>query len=141
MLTRQTFTQVVRASAWYDLAISSAFATPPTLAVIWAVLRSVQHTLGLGALAELDVYGVLFANFFGTVVVIWSIIRLRGERELGRFDAIARFAFSAWMVVALVNGATPLLYGFLVPELAFGIAQALPVRSIASTSPGVRPTA
>lgn len=128
MTRATTYLRIVRASAWYDLAVSLPFATPITLVIAWAILGNIQSALGLGPLPVLDVHARLFANFFGTVVTLWAAVRLlRTEAVFGRFDAIGRFAFSLWMVVAIHDGATPLLYGFLLIELTFGIAQMLPI--------------
>lgn len=45
------------------------------------------------------------------------------------FDAVARFLFSAWQAYALAYGASSLLAIFLFFELAWGVAQVLPVRA------------
>lgn len=129
MLSHSTYLRIVRIGAAYDLLVSLPYATPVTLGLMWGVLGSLQVKLGFGALLPLDVHATLFANFFGTVVVLWSMIRLlRAETAFGRYDAVGRFAFALWMITALLHGATPLLLGFLVIEFGFGIAQALPVR-------------
>ena len=129
MLTPTTYRRIYRASAWYDLAIAWPFATPLTLPVLWGLLDAAQGGLGLAPLPALGVYMVLFANFFGTVVIFWSLARLRlDDPLLGRFDAVGRFVFSAWMIWALVHGASPLIAIFLAVEIAFGLVQALPVR-------------
>ncbi len=48
---------------------------------------------------------MLSGNFFGTVLVIWSQVRLPLARvEPGRCDAFGRLAFSAWMIHALARG-------------------------------------
>ncbi|MGR3714212.1 MAG: hypothetical protein ACU0A6_13960 [Shimia sp.] len=81
------------------------------------------------ALPDLNAYATLFANFFGTVVLIWSVVRLRlNDSRLARYDAAGRWLFSAWMLNALFNGASPVLWGFLAIELTFAILQSLPVR-------------
>lgn len=129
MPSRTTYLRLVGASAIYDLAVSLPFATPWTLGLVWGLLGAVQSGLGLAPLPILDPHAVLFGNFFGTVVTLWAAVRLtRPAVTFGRYDAAARFAFAAWMMVALSHGATPLLFGFLAVELAFGLAQALPLR-------------
>ena len=129
MLSQSTYQRIIRASAWYDLAISWPYMAPITLAGMWLGLDQLHETTGFAPMPELTAYGVLFANFFGTVVIIWSLVRLRlNDPKLGRYDAAGRVLFSAWMVVALLNGASPFLYVFLVIEISFGILQALPVR-------------
>lgn len=129
MISQPTYLRIVRVSAWYDLLIAWPYATPFTFALMWGLLGSMQVKLGFAALPVLDVHAILFANFFGTVVTLWALVRLfRTDAAFGRYDAVGRFAFSTWMIVALLHGATPLLFGFLAVEIAFGIAQALPVR-------------
>ncbi|GLS81569.1 hypothetical protein GCM10007893_23820 [Paracoccus marinus] len=133
MLEPARMNRIYRVSAWYDLAVALPFATPMFLAVAWAALQWVHLAAGLPALPDLDAHGALFANFFGTIVALWAIVRLRsGDPAYARFDAVGRWLFSAWMAVALAHGATPLLWGFLAVELAFGVLQSLPVRSAAA---------
>lgn len=48
--------------------------------------------------------------------------------RLARYDAAGRWVFSAWMLNALLNGASPLLWGFLVVEPGFAVLQSLPLR-------------
>ena len=131
MITPQSYRRIYRASAWYDLIVTWAFATPLTLALIWPWLQALNTALGAtGPTPELSAYGLLFGNFFGTVVVIWSLVRLRLDRpELGRYDAFGRLAFSAWMIHALAAGAGPVIWLFLVVEIAWAVAQFLPVRA------------
>jgi hypothetical protein len=55
----------------------------------------------------------------GSLVVLWSIVRLRAPAlAYGVTDTIARAVFSLWMAWALVAGASLLLGGFLVAEIA-----------------------
>lgn len=80
--------------------------------------------------------GVLYANFFGAVVITWAVLRLRsGMVWMARYDAATRFMFSAAMIHALASGASPLLWGFLVIELTFGILQLLPYERAALQTP------
>lgn len=129
MIPPETYRRIYRASAWYDLAVTWVFATPVTLALAWPVLQGLNGALGGAPVPDLGVYAILFGNFFGTVVVIWSLVRLRLDRpELGRADAVARVAFCVWMVTALANGAGPVVALFLLPEALWAVAQMLPVR-------------
>jgi hypothetical protein len=69
---------------------------------------------------------------------VWAVLRIRDPQALyGRYDAVARFLFAAWQAYALLHGASSILLVFLVFELAWGIAQVLPVRasSLASQLP------
>lgn len=123
------FQRLYRISAYYDLLVTWPYATPVTLALFWNALGGGHAALGLAPLPELNAYATLFANFFGTVVLIWSVLRLRlNDSRLARYDAIGRWAFSAWMLNALLDGASPILWGFLVVELTFAVLQSLPLR-------------
>lgn len=129
MLSRSTFHKIYRLSAWYDLLVTWPFATPITLALFWSAMGGMHDTIGLAPLPELNTYAVLFANFFGTVVLIWSVLRLRlNNPSLARYDAVGRWAFSAWQLNALLMGASPILWVFLIAEVTWGILQSLPVR-------------
>lgn len=132
MLTPSTFSRIYRISAWYDVAVTWPFATPLTLAAMWNVMNGLHGSLALPALPGLSVHGTLFANFFGSVVLIWSAVRLiRNDPRLARYDAAGRWLFSAWMVNALMHGGSPLLGAFLTIELGFAVLQSLPVRTAA----------
>ena len=135
MIGFNTYRRIFLASAWYDLVVTAVFATPWTLALLYALLATIHRALGLGPLQLLPPEGVLYANFFGSVVIVWAVLRLRsGLVWLARYDAAARFMFSAAMIHALISGASPLLWGFLVIELTFGILQLLPFEK---TSPQI----
>jgi hypothetical protein len=71
---------------------------------------------------------MLFANLLGSVVVIWSIWRLRQpSRSIGLYDAVARMLFAIWQLFAVAQGASLLILSFTCFEVAFAIAQILPV--------------
>jgi hypothetical protein len=132
MLNLTTYRRIFMASAWYDIAVTGVFATPWTLALLYALFGKIHAALGLGPLQPLPPEGVLFANFLGSVVIVWAILRLRsGMVWMGRYDAATRFMFSAAMIHALASGASPLLWGFLAIELSFGILQLLPYEKAA----------
>ncbi|MCP4821418.1 MAG: hypothetical protein GY883_19725 [Shimia sp.] len=128
-MSPSTFHRLYRVSAYYDLAVTWPYATPLTLALFWSMLNGTHASLGLAPLPDLNAYATLFANFFGTVVLIWSVVRLRlNDAKLARYDAAGRWLFSAWMLNALLNGASPILWAFLAIELTFAVLQSLPVR-------------
>jgi hypothetical protein len=97
MLTENQFLKIVRASAAYDLVVTAAFVTPWTLSVLVSVVSVVHEGLGLpGLTPDLDVWQVLFANLMGSVVVVWSLVRLRlNLAVLGRYDMATRLLFAA----------------------------------------------
>ncbi|WP_029040083.1 hypothetical protein [Cucumibacter marinus] len=130
MLSQSRFLAIVRMSAIYDLVVTAGFMTPWTLMLLYGVLQGLDAGLGLpGEFAPLNTVSILFANLLGSVVVVWALARLHlNSALLGRYDAAARWLFAAWQFNALLNGASWLIIGFLVVEIAFGIAQLLPVR-------------
>lgn len=126
----------VRVSAWYDLLATGAFLTPWSMHWLVSQLSELSLRLGLGQPAPLqDPVHMVLANLLGSVVVVWALLRLRHTRiEHGAYDAIARGLFAVWQVVAVINGATPLILLFTLMEILFGIAQAVPLLSAAGSS-------
>ena len=134
MLASKAYRRIYRASAWYDIIVTWPFATPITFAMVWIIFGHLHAFLGLSPMPSVNAMMVLFANFFGTVVLIWSVLRLRLNNPiLGRYDAVGRMLFSLWMINALMHGATPILWVFLIAEISWGIVQALPVKSPVAT--------
>lgn len=126
-LAGKRYLRLVRASAWYDLLVTAGFATPWSLAWLHAALSAAGASSGLGALPPLDLMQTLFANLLGSVVVVWALLRLRRPLPAhGGYDAAARALFAAWQAYALACGGPRLLWIFLVFEIAWGVAQALP---------------
>ncbi|WP_100448571.1 hypothetical protein [Glycomyces xiaoerkulensis] len=126
-VTRPAYIRLVRASAWYDLAITTGFATPWTFALVHEVLSSMSEGLGLGAMPPLNPMTTLYATLMGSVVVVWSLLRIvRTQRVHGLFDGVTRMLFTAWMAYALVQGAPQIVWGFLVVEVAWGVLQLAP---------------
>ena len=125
-MTSQRYLRIVWFSALYDLLVTALFATPWTARLALGHLAQLHEALGLGG-APLPAFGaahVFFVTLFGTVVVMWSLLRLlRPRPEHGLVDALGRFAFSTWMFLALVSGQSHLFVAFLIPELAWGIVQ------------------
>ena len=133
-MTESAFLKLVRASAAYDLLLTAPFATPWTFAFAHAQLSAVNVLLGGTALPAFAPFHMLFAGLMASVVLVWSALRLRLPGvALGRHDGVARLLFSAWMAWTLEQTGQPLLWLFLVPELAWGVAQWLPVKAAAAT--------
>jgi len=125
-----TVRRVVRASAWYDLVVTAGFATPWTAALALGTVADVHRGLGLDGVLPVieDPFTMLFANLLGSIVVVWSVIRLlRPTALLGAGDTVGRLLFSAWFAWALVEGASAVLVGFLVLEIGWGLVQGLTV--------------
>lgn len=124
-----TFRRIVRASAIYDLVLTAPFATPWTFALMLAHLSATNQQLGGAPLPAFAPFHVLFACLLGSIVLVWSVLRIADPQpRLGRYDAAARLLFSAWMAWALAATGEPLIWLFLLPEAAWCVAQCLPVR-------------
>ncbi|MFJ3008638.1 hypothetical protein [Pseudomonas fluorescens] len=137
MWTSTQYRNVVRGSAWYDLIVTAAFATPWSFAALHGALTALSQALDLpGELPPFAPAHMLMANLLGSVVCVWAVLRIRDPQALyGRYDAVARLLFAAWQGYALAHGASSLLVVFLVFELAWGVAQVLPVRTPSRASP------
>ncbi len=137
MWTPQQYRRLVRSSAWYDLIVMAAFVTPWSFTALHGLLSGLSQVLDLpGELPAFAPAHMLMANLLGSIVCVWSVLRIRDPQAVyGRYDAAGRFLFAAWQAYALLHGATGLLALFLVVELAWGIAQVLPVRQPAPAGP------
>ncbi|MBV7556403.1 hypothetical protein KW841_29015 [Pseudomonas sp. PDM28] len=137
MWTTAQYRRLVQGSAWYDLLVTMAFVTPWSFAALHGVLTALSQALSLpGELPPFEPVHMLMANLLGSIVCVWSVLRIRDPQQaFGRYDAVARFLFSAWQAYALIQSASSLLVVFLVFELAWGVAQVLPVRAPSRASP------
>jgi len=126
------FRRVVFFSALYDLLLTAPFATPWSFGLVRAQLSAFNAALGGAALPDFAGFHLLMANLLGSIVVVWSVLRLRHpEPRLGRYDGAARFLFSTWMAWTLQATGQPVLWLFLVPEFAWGVAQWWPLAGAA----------
>lgn len=128
-MNTSSYLRLVQASAWYDLVVTIGFATPWTFAAILSGIDALSRLLGIGApMPAFEPAHMMMVNLLGSIVTVWAVLRLREPRVLyGRYDAAGRFLFATWQLHALVHGAHPVVWGFFVVEVAFGLAQALPV--------------
>ncbi|AQR70378.1 hypothetical protein BZG29_20225 [Janthinobacterium sp. LM6] len=139
MLSVSAFRRVVRASAIYDVLMIAPFTTPWTFLLLREHLSAVNVSLGGVPLPVFEPFHVLIGSLFGSVVMVWSVLRmLDPQPRFGRYDAAARYLFSTWMAWALLVTGQPLLWLFLVPELAWGLAQSLPVHRGEGCGKGAR---
>lgn len=123
------FRKLVRASAWYDVIVTAPFATPPTFAWLAQNISAVNVALGGAALPPFAVFHTFIACLLGSIVMVWSVLRIRDPQvRFGRYDAAGRMLFSTWMVWALFHTGAPVLWLFVVPEFLWGVAQLWPVR-------------
>ncbi|GAB3547564.1 hypothetical protein GCM10027343_26860 [Noviherbaspirillum agri] len=134
MITTTNYLRIVRASAWYDLVVTIGFATPWTFTAILASLEALSGLLGIpGSFPKFEPAHMLMANLLGSIVTVWAILRLRDTQvQYGRYDAAGRFLFAIWQLYALLNHAHPIIWAFFVVEVAFGVAQILPVTKVSS---------
>jgi tetrahydromethanopterin S-methyltransferase subunit C len=127
MLTTATYRKIVLGSAIYDLLVTAPFATPWSFAYVHAQLDGINQSLGGAALPAFSPFHMLFACLLGSVVLVWAALRIRDPQPLyGRYDGVARLLFTTWMIWTLNATGAPLLWLFIVPELAWGILQWLP---------------
>jgi hypothetical protein len=129
------FRRVVRASAVYDFVVTAPFATPWSFAIAFGQLSAVNQALGGQPLPAFGTMHTLFGLLMGSVVLVWAVLRLRGPTvQFGRYDAAARGLFGLWMAWAWLQTGEPVLLGFLLPELAWAVAQAWRVRAPAGVA-------
>jgi len=128
MFSLPAFLRLVRASAIYDVLMTGAFATPWTLLLLRQHLSDLNVSLGGMPLPLFEPFHLLVGSLLGSVVLVWSVLRISDPQpRFGRYDAAARFLFSLWMIWALVETGQPVLWLFLLPELAWGVLQSLPL--------------
>lgn len=107
-------------------------------------LSAAGGTLGLGTLPAVDPLQTLYANLMGSVVIVWTLVRLvRTLPVHGLFDGVARVLFACWQAYALTHGGPRLLLPFLAVEAMFGLAQLAPWawpgrKALSSATAGVR---
>lgn len=131
MWTPENYRRLVRAGGWYDLLVTAAFVTPWSFMALHGLLQALHQGLGLpGALPPFEPMHLLLANLMGSIVCVWSVLRIRDPQAVfGRYDGAGRVLFSTWQIYALMHGATPLIAIFLFFELAWAVAQLWPVMS------------
>jgi hypothetical protein len=129
MISVNTNLHIVRVSALYDLIVTAGFMMPWTAFLVFKGFALLSEALALDrAVPTLDITAMLFANLLGSVVVVWSIYRLmQPSRGIGIYDAMARMLFAVWQLFAVAQGASYLILGFTCFEVAFAIAQLMPV--------------
>lgn len=129
MISVKNNLHIVRASAFYDLIVTAGFMTPWTASLVIKGFAALSAALALDRpVPTLDVTGMLFANLLGSVVVVWSLWRLmHPSRRAGLYDVLARVLFALWQLYAVAHGVSLLILGFTCMEIAFAIAQVLPL--------------
>ena len=121
-----TYRKIVKYSAIYDVLMTFPFAFP--ILALWNInLISdihVQYSFS-GKIDEFLPLHLFFVNLMGSVVLIWSAIRIyKPEPILGLYDSFARFLFSFNMLYyLLIHDVTGILWLMFVPELTWGVIQ------------------
>ena len=133
-----TYRHLVRASALYDILVAAALATPWTLPIVHGLMSGLNEQLGGAPLPAFAPFHMFIAGLLGSIVVVWSLLRLRAPSLLlGRHDGVARFLFSSWMAWTLAQTGAPVLWLLLVPEFLWGVAQWWRVETIEPPKTGV----
>ena len=134
MWSTAQYRRVVRASAWYDLIVMAGFVTPWSFLVLHAALLGLATTLNLpGSFPLFAPAHLMIANLLGSIVCVWAVLRIRDPQQaFGRYDAAGRILFATWQAYALSQGTSMIVGVFLFFELAWGVAQLLPVREVST---------
>jgi len=119
--------RLTRAFAWLDLAITLPFALPFIGEGIIRLLYRLDFMLGWQtAFPILDPVAIMFIHITGLLGVIWALGRLHDPSEFNaRIDSLGRLAVSVLILLAIYQGATPLIAIFLVTELSGVLAERL----------------
>ena len=128
--TASSLSRVVYFSALYDLIVTAPMATPWTAQWLSNFLNHLHNSQQLSGMAlSLDnPFTMLFVNLMGSIVVVWSLVRLRSPQLiLGAADTVGRLLFSTWMLYAIFHGASAILWHFLAAEMLWAIVQGITV--------------
>jgi hypothetical protein len=127
MNANETQAKVIRGFAWADLAITLPFALPFIAEAVIALLYFIDRWLGFDTpsiMFETGPFGLMFVHIMGVLGVLWAMARLRRpEAELARMDVRARLVVTALILYAIALGATPVLWLFVVSEVAGSATQ------------------
>ncbi len=113
------YQRIVRASALYDLIVTLPFVTPWSFQIIHQLLEQLAPTPAFSSTH------VLFVNLFGSIVIVWSLLRLRHPEPLfGLYDSMGRGLFSFWFIYHLLTGNIhPVTWLFAAFEICWGVVQ------------------
>lgn len=121
-------TRIIYASAWYDLITTAGFTF--ALSAFWLLsgLSWVFTQFGGQPLPEIAPVHMLFINFAGAVVSVWSVLRLKYVQSYhALFDTVARVLFSIAMFTFILQSKDLVHQGFMAMvlslELSWGIVQ------------------
>ncbi|MFN4354946.1 hypothetical protein [Parvibaculum sp.] len=113
--------RIFKGVAGLDLAVTLPFALPFIADLLIVGIYLLDGLAGFGTPAlyfEAGPFGMMFVHIMGVLGVVWALARLRApSAELARMDAVARLVVAALIVYAIVLGATPVLWLFVLTEI------------------------
>lgn len=119
--------KVVRGVAWLDMAVTLPFALPFVAEALISIIHFVDRSFGVAtpaAMFEMEPLAMLFTHIMGVLGVVWALARLRtASLFLARIDAAARLAVAVLIALAIAQGATPVLWLFVLTEVGGSAAQ------------------
>ena len=124
--------QVIRGVALLDMAITLPFALPLIATELITIIYFIDRSLGFGTpptMFDMGPLAILFVHIMGVLGVVWALARLwLTSPLLARIDAIARLAVTALIVSAIAQGATPVLWLFVLTEIGGSAIQFMTLR-------------
>ena len=119
-MNSETYRKIVRLSGMYDFIFTIPFVTPWSFQLLNHFLNQLSPTPTFAPIH------VVFVNLFGSIVIIWSILRIRYPMAIyGAYDAAGRLLFSIWfMTYLLIHAFHPVMFIFAVFEIMWFIIQA-----------------
>ncbi|WOE32675.1 MULTISPECIES: hypothetical protein [unclassified Acinetobacter] len=114
------YQKIVKASALYDFVFTLPFVTPWTFQVVYNILNLIAP------IPSFAPSHILFVNLFGSIVIVWSVLRIRHPLpQYGFYDSIGRLLFSIWFIYNIVFYKThPMIMLFALLEVSWFIIQA-----------------
>ena len=115
------------AFAWLDLAITLPLAIPYVGEWVITLIYRLDYALGwYTGFPLLNPVSMLFVHVTGVLGIVWALARLHDPSEFNtRIDAIGRLAVSVLIMLAIYQGATPVIGLFLISELSGFLAERL----------------
>ena len=113
------YRKIVRASAIYDFVVTVPFVTPWSFAILHSILNAISPT------PVFEPMHMLFVNLFGSIVIVWSILRIRHPQPIyGFYDSMGRLLFFIWFMYYLVGfSINPITWIFALFEFLWFVVQ------------------
>ncbi len=124
-LNDDRYSTLIKACAVYDILVTTVVALPMAVAPILGMLAQLDSMLGFNSqFISVDATTTFLLNLAGCYVTVWAIYRFKYPSvTVGKLDAILRFVLAALQVVAVLNGATPILLGIALMLLLMAAAE------------------